>query len=703
VSSLPNHTEVGLILFQIPGPVSDHGNGLSIVEASINEIRRALDQGWITSVELVSKYLHRIAVYDRQGKLNSIPVLNLSVFEDAAASDHRRASGLPIRLLEGIPFTVKDSYKVKGMTVASGSPAFRNLVANEDAFTVQKLRDAGAVLIGKTNMPPMAAGGMQRGAYGRAESPYNKDYLTAAFASGSSNGSATSTAASFAAFGMAEETVSSGRSPASNNGLVAHTPSRGLISIRGNWPLYPTCDVVVPHTRNVQDLLEILDIIMVKDERTAGDFWRAQPFVTLPPLSDVRPSSFESLTNTKTLQGKRIGVPKIYIGKSKPLNNPINTRQSILDLWYQAKKTLEGLGATVVETEFPLITEHDTVSTVNPAKSAQSANNTGLQNMSVSDGITEEWNSIERRELVAYAWDDFLRQNGDPAYPSLSSVDASQIFPRPPGALLDRYRKLGAPISYSAVVSLVSEDRGSINSLPGMEVALSTLENRRKSFEFWLQSENFDCIVFPANADVGRADTDTNEASADAAWKNGVLYSNGNRVIRHLGIPTITVPMGIMADTQMPVGLTFAGKAYDDTKLLKYAFAYEEKSRNRRAPKGTPELESDLIQAQTRVVNGGASPPIVTIEGQKRVDGNGRALLRLSGTFEVGETDGVDTLVVTVDGKSIAVVIQGTNWGTESDIEVDATTGKAEIDKTMVIALVLGKNGRSSAKLLLLD
>lgn len=81
----------------------------------------------------------------------------------------------------------------------------------------------------------MAAGGMQRGVYGRAESPYNADYLAAAFASGSSNGSAVATAASFGLFGMGEETISSGRSPASNNGLVAYTPSRGLISIRGNW------------------------------------------------------------------------------------------------------------------------------------------------------------------------------------------------------------------------------------------------------------------------------------------------------------------------------------------------------------------------------------------------------------------------------------------------------------------------------------
>jgi Asp-tRNA(Asn)/Glu-tRNA(Gln) amidotransferase A subunit family amidase len=117
-----------------------------------------------------------------------------------ASDEYRR--GHPPRPLEGIPFTVKDSYKVEGLVVAAGSAAFQSLVAGEDAFTVRCLREAGAVLVGRTNMPPMAAGGMQRGVYGRAESPYNLEYLPAAFASGSSNGSATSTAASMAAFGM---------------------------------------------------------------------------------------------------------------------------------------------------------------------------------------------------------------------------------------------------------------------------------------------------------------------------------------------------------------------------------------------------------------------------------------------------------------------------------------------------------------------
>jgi amidase len=109
------------------------------------------------------------------------------------------------------------------MTVASGSPAFQDLVANEDAFTVKRIKEAGAVILGRTNMPPIAAGSMQRGVYGWAESPYNAEYLIAAFASGSSNGSATATASSFGFFGMGEETISSGRSLASNNGLVAYT------------------------------------------------------------------------------------------------------------------------------------------------------------------------------------------------------------------------------------------------------------------------------------------------------------------------------------------------------------------------------------------------------------------------------------------------------------------------------------------------
>jgi amidase len=185
----------------------------NLEEASIADARKALASGAVSSVELTVLYLNRIAYYDRHNtRLNAIPVRNERALEDAQAADRLRARGGAPPPFLGIPYTVKDSYKVKGMTVAAGSPAFAHLIANEDSFAVEQLRKAGAVLLGKTNMPPLASGGMQKGVYGRAESPYNAEYLTAAWASGSSNGSATSTAANMAMFGMGEETVSSGRS-----------------------------------------------------------------------------------------------------------------------------------------------------------------------------------------------------------------------------------------------------------------------------------------------------------------------------------------------------------------------------------------------------------------------------------------------------------------------------------------------------------
>ncbi|NLB48184.1 MAG: amidase, partial [Microbacteriaceae bacterium] len=199
---------------------------INVVEASIADLRGALETGKTTSVEIVGAYLARIEAYAAPGTepaLNAVIVRNEHALDEARASDERRARGEALSPLDGIPYTAKDSYLVKGLTAAAGSPAFATLIAQRDAFTIERLREAGAICLGLTNMPPMANGGMQRGVYGRAESPYNAAYLTAPFASGSSNGSGTATAASFAAFGLGEETWSSGRGPASNNALCAYT------------------------------------------------------------------------------------------------------------------------------------------------------------------------------------------------------------------------------------------------------------------------------------------------------------------------------------------------------------------------------------------------------------------------------------------------------------------------------------------------
>jgi Asp-tRNA(Asn)/Glu-tRNA(Gln) amidotransferase A subunit family amidase len=102
-------------------------------------------------------------------------------------------------------------------------------------------------------------------------------------------------------------------------------------------------------------------------------------------------------------------------------------------------------------------------------------------------------------------------------------------------------------------------------------------------------------IVFPANGDVGKADLEENLESAEHALRNGVKYSNGNRALRHLGVPTVSVTMGIMEGKGMPVNLTFAGKVGSDGDLLSWAYEFEQKSRRRVAPPLTPALLSDQI------------------------------------------------------------------------------------------------------------
>lgn len=662
---------------------------VSIVEATVKDLSFALAQGYINSVELTAKHLLRIAKYDRRNTLlNSIPIINENVFEAAQASDDRRSSGKPLNPLNGIPCTIKDSYKIQGMTVASGSPAFQNLVANEDAFTVKKIKEAGAVILGRTNMPPMAAGGMQRGVYGRAESPYNAEYLTAAFASGSSNGSATATAASFGVFGMGEETISSGRSPASNNGLVAYTPSRGLISIRGNWPLFPTCDTVVPHTRTVEDMFSLLDVIVAPDDKKTCDFWREQPFVPLPPVDTVRPKSYHSLTDAGALAGKKVGVPKMYIGgvDSDPTARRVHTRQSVVDLWTATREILEDLGATVHEVDFPVVTKFEApdgvrVDTVAPPHS----------------------NNVDMCRLMAYAWDDFLAGNGAASVAtSLADVDSATIFPSPPGALPDKYSSGDPLVRHTDVVAHITGGRIPTYEIPGLGEALHDLERRRKTdYEDWLDALGLDAVVWPCNGDVGRADADVNEASAADAWRNGVLYSNGNCAIRQLGIPTVSVPMGVMADTKMPVNLTFAGRAYDDSSLLRYAFAYEKAGKLRQEPGRTPALATDVVLGGGVGWTDGALPPELMAEATASETQEGRKL-RISGKVK---SDEVGALRVYVDGDELeGVKVAGDNWEVESGV-LSSWTGRPQEkgvpspDKAMVVVVATGKNGRSTGKL----
>ncbi|MDH0749843.1 amidase [Pseudomonas sp. GD03842] len=565
---------------------------IEVTEVSIADLRAALAAGRTTSVELVEAYLARIDAYDgpdTDTALNAVVVRNPEALREAQAADERRANGNTLGPLDGIPYTAKDSYLVKGLTAASGSPAFADLIAYRDAFTIERLRAAGAICLGKTNMPPMANGGMQRGVYGRAESPYNAAYLTAPFASGSSNGAGTATAASFAAFGLAEETWSSGRGPASNNGLCAYTPSRGVISVRGNWPLTPTMDVVVPFARTMADLLEVLDVVVAPDPDTRGDLWRMQPWVPIPSVASVRPDTYAALrVGAEALAGKRLGIPRMYInadpdagtseapGIGGPTGQRIRTRASVIELWEAARQALEAAGAQVIEVDFPLVSNCE-----GDRPGAPTVYNRGI--------VSKEFLHHELWDLTAWAFDDFLRANDDPKLNRLVDVDGPNIFPHDPGTLPNREGDLAAGMD--EYVRMAERGITPWDKIPTLPDGLRGLERTRKQdLEDWMDELGLDAVLFPTVADVAPANADVDPQAADIAWSNGVWVANGNLAIRHLGVPTVTVPMGVMADIGMPVGLTFAGRAYDDSALLKLGAAFESTGNRRLIPPRTPPL-----------------------------------------------------------------------------------------------------------------
>ncbi|KAJ5458427.1 hypothetical protein N7475_009815 [Penicillium sp. IBT 31633x] len=670
----------------------------SLLDAGISELQSALAAGSISSVDLVSRYLRRISIYDASSlKLTAIPILNPSAIEEAAASDARRAAGLPARPLEGIPFLAKDSIKVRGMSVACGSPAFETLIANEDAACIQLLREAGAVLLGRTNMPAMAYGGMQRGCYGRAESPYNDAYLAAAYASGSSNGSAVAAAANFCAFSLGTETVSSGRSPASNNAVVAYTPSKGLLPLRGIWPLYLTCDVLVPHTRTVADLFHVLDVLAVADKTPTGDFYQEQRLISLPSIETLRPHSFSTLQDGTSLCGKRIGVPSMYIGGDDSSLLPgsrVNTRPSVIKLWQRARGVLEACGAEVVEIDFPLVTKYE-------------SNNDKGQLVTVP-GLPEGWSALERCELVAHIWDDFLINNGQEGLNSLSQVDPTTIFPLAPGSLKGTPDAANA-LRWDEMVQYPHRRPASIFDVPGIQQGIQALEHARKeTLEDWMDGLELDAVVFPANGDVGGANADWDELASHFAWSNGVRYSNGNRPIRHLGVPTVSVPMGTMEDTGIPVNLTIAGKAYDDNSLLKYGFAFEKAMKGRVQPPRVPALDSDSIKPDQGVQSWTSRTDFdLTVETQVKETLDSQVMVRVEGSMTPKDVQ-LRSLECYVNGQPFNPTIEGERWSLEASYPASERDQNWErwssptLTQTIVIITARAKTGSTAGKLIIL-
>ena len=246
---------------------------MNLLEASIESIQQAMNSGSLTAVQLTQYYLDRIAAYDQKGPgLNSIRVLNDDALKQAAALDDERSRQGARSMLHGIPILVKDNYETKGMPTTVGSVLFKGFAPDRDAHLVSKLKNAGALLLGKTNMQEFAYGITNVGSiHGFTRNPYDPTRNPG----GSSGGTGAAVAANFAVTGLGSDTCGSIRIPAAQNNLVGLRGTQGLMSRQGIFPLSSTQDIGGPLTKSVRDLAIMLDQMIgydAEDAQTAESF-----------------------------------------------------------------------------------------------------------------------------------------------------------------------------------------------------------------------------------------------------------------------------------------------------------------------------------------------------------------------------------------------------------------------------------------------
>jgi amidase len=306
-----------------------------IVEATIDDIHTAFRSGRLTARQLVQGYLNRINAYDKQGpNINSIITVNPSALVEADRLDAAfQASGL-VGPLHGITILVKDEIDTAGMPTTLGTVVFKDYRPPKDAFVIDKLRKAGAIILGKTTLSEFAAGDTYGSIFGVTRNPYDLERTVG----GSSGGSGAALAANFSAVTIGEETVASIRRPGAWNAVVSLRPTPGLVSRTGMWDGYPTVHAQMgPMARTVRDLAKLLDGMVGYD---------AEDPVTALGVGKVD-GSYTRYLDQGGLNGARIGILRESIGNQ---SDPTSPDFKVVDAAFQRNVVeLKAAGATLVD------------------------------------------------------------------------------------------------------------------------------------------------------------------------------------------------------------------------------------------------------------------------------------------------------------------------------------------------------------------
>ncbi|CAN5413505.1 hypothetical protein BH09BAC3_BH09BAC3_05220 [soil metagenome] len=289
-------TSIGLLLllvfgaFETPQPVEY----VDVTELTIAQIHTAYTKGSYTSQQLVAAYAERIRQFDKQ--INSITTVNPEAMALAKALDEEYKRTKVLRPLHGIPLIVKDNIETKGLATTAGSIALQNFIPGQDAFIIDKLVKAGAIVIAKSNMAEWAFTPFHSvsSTHGETLNPYNVEYVPA----GSSGGTAASIASNFGAVGLGTDTGNSIRGPSSHCDLVGFRTTLGLISRAGIVPLFLRNDVVGPMCRSVEDATRVMEVMVGLD-----------PHDAITKYSKGKtPKNYTQFLRREGLKGARIGV-----------------------------------------------------------------------------------------------------------------------------------------------------------------------------------------------------------------------------------------------------------------------------------------------------------------------------------------------------------------------------------------------------------
>ena len=545
-----------------------------VEEATIADIHQAMEQGRLTAEELVQSYLDRIEAYDKQGPyLNSIITVSEHALGRARELDAAfRESGFT-GPLHGIPVIVKDNYDTHDLPTTNGTLAFRGAIPPDDAYQVRKLREAGAIVLAKSNLAEFASSGaftLSSVLPGFSRNPYDPTRVTA----GSSGGTGAAVAANFGAVGLGSDTGSSIRGPSSHQALVGFRTTMGLTSRDGIAPLSAARDVGGPMARTVADAVAVLEVIVGQDP--------ADP-VTFESEGRV-PENYRQFLDADALQGARIGVLRQFFEEVRDYDDPRSPGSGVRVPGMEVQpETQEGQGPAGQGQEEEQQEEagqgleeeqqqeEDEPTTIHPEvllvmeqalEDMRAAGAVIVDPVEIPDldEIREDFPSISR---LKHDFEKYLATRPEIRFKTLDEVVESG----------DYHPFLRASLERNREVDYVPEEH---EDYPAYLEAQKRLQDAVLAV---MEEHEVDVLVYPTYNYPARLIGD----------ENTTYGANSSILSPPTGFPAFNVPMGYSFGT-LPAGLQLLGRPFDEPTLIRISYAYEQATQHRRPPPFTPPL-----------------------------------------------------------------------------------------------------------------